>query len=144
MCLFISAQESLEHSPSDQGSPDISFSSQEDSGTSVDIVSLGHSSSDPRVLGLSDSDDRTLEVPPFPESILEIQSYNNGITETSTTYQDSLEYLPPSVQNLQPSPITRDLRTFAKSQRALYDFRICIRFSGNFTIFLRVSETLEI
>ena len=103
--LSISAQESLEYSPSVQGAPDTSLSSQEASGPFLDFVSLGHSSSDPGMLGLLDSDDRTLETPPFTQSILEIQSSNNGVTETSTTSQDCLEYLPPSVQNLQPSLI---------------------------------------
>ncbi|XP_041910283.1 mucin-12-like [Arvicola amphibius] len=105
--LSISAQESLEHSPSAQGSPDdtslSSLSFQEASGPSLDHVSLGQSSSDPGMLGLSDSDQGTLETPPFIQSILEVPSSNNGVTETSTTSQDSLEHLPPSVQTLQPS-----------------------------------------
>ncbi|KAM7315977.1 hypothetical protein ACRRTK_025047 [Alexandromys fortis] len=57
------------------------------------------------MLGRSDSDDRTLENPPFTQSILEIQFSNNGVAETSTTSQDSLGHLPPSVLNLQPSLI---------------------------------------
>ncbi|XP_057609323.1 mucin-17-like [Chionomys nivalis] len=97
------AQESLGHSPSAQGSLDTSFSSQESLGPSLNHGPLRHSSSDPENLGISDSDQGTLETPPFTQSILEISFSNNGVTETSTTSQDSLEHLPPSVQTLQPS-----------------------------------------
>ncbi|XP_038168257.2 mucin-17-like [Arvicola amphibius] len=114
--LSTSAQESFGHSPSAQGSLDTSFSSQESLGPSLNHGPLGHSSSYPGNLGLSDSDQGTLEIPPFTLSILEISSSNNGLTETSTTSQDSLVHLPPSVQTLQPSltPETSELLPTAK------------------------------
>ncbi|KAM7338369.1 hypothetical protein ACRRTK_001853 [Alexandromys fortis] len=121
LCLSISAQESLEYSPFAQGLPDTSLSSQEASGPSLDFVSLGHSPSDPGMLGRSDSDDRTLENPPFTQSILEIQFSNNGVTETSTTSQDSLGHLPPSVQNLQPSLIPETSEPLPTAKEVLYD-----------------------
>ncbi|KAM7315957.1 hypothetical protein ACRRTK_025027 [Alexandromys fortis] len=99
----VSLEESLGHSFPDKGSlrstPPASVTG------SLSSSEQGHSPSDPGMLGRSDSDDRTLENPPFTQSILEIQFSNNGVAETSTTSQDSLGHLPPSVLNLQPSLI---------------------------------------
>lgn len=114
--LSTSAQESLGHSPSAQQSLDTSFLSQESLGPSLNHGPLGYSSSDAGDFGLSDSNQGTLETLSFTQSILEIPSSNNGVTETSTTFEDSLEHLPSSVQPLQPSltPETSDPLPTAK------------------------------
>ncbi|KAH0506585.1 putative mucin-12-like [Microtus ochrogaster] len=104
--LSIQVQGYLGHSPSAQGSSDTSLSSQHAPCPFLYSGPLGHSSADSGEVGISDSLQGTSEIAPFTKSILERPSSTNGIIEASPTSQDDLGFPPPSVQTLQPSPLS--------------------------------------
>nr|XP_048286097.1 mucin-12-like [Myodes glareolus]XP_048286098.1 mucin-12-like [Myodes glareolus]XP_048286099.1 mucin-12-like [Myodes glareolus]XP_048286100.1 mucin-12-like [Myodes glareolus]XP_048286101.1 mucin-12-like [Myodes glareolus]XP_048286102.1 mucin-12-like [Myodes glareolus] len=107
--LSISAQESLRHSPSAQGSPDTSFSPEEASGTCLDqgISGQSLSLSLPNLgdLGLSEYSPGPLEISPSNHSTVGMLSSTHRIIETSPPAQDSLRHLLPSVQILQKASL---------------------------------------
>ena len=83
-------QKSLGHSPSAQGSPGNSLSSQHAPCPCLGQGPLGHSSADSGEVGISDFPHGTPKIAPFTQSSLERGYSTHWIIEASPTSQDDL------------------------------------------------------